>query len=147
MQPGAPFIFCVPSDYFLSFLSISGGLRRVGLGGLAGRYENFFNRISRHHHCDGPDVWRARLAAAGLTLERHWYYFSPAALRALEWGHYFGLPAAVAHTLTGRWVLAPNRANLAVTERLLRRYYDEPLPEKGAYLFFIARKAKSASGV
>ena len=70
-----------------------------------------------------------------------------AALRALEWGHYFGLPAAVAHTLTGRWVLAPNRANLALTERLLRRYYDEPLPEKGAYLFFIARKAKSASGV
>lgn len=140
MQPGAPFIFCVPSDYFLSFLSISGGLRRLGLRGPATQYEAFFNRISRHHHCDGPEVWRTRLAAAGLTLERHWYYFSPAALRALEWGHYFGLPAAVAHTLTGRWVLAPHRANLALTERLLRPYYEEPLPTQGAYLFFIARK-------
>jgi SAM-dependent methyltransferase len=140
LQPGGPFIFCVPSDYFLSFLSISGGLRRLRLRGPAKLYEGFFNRISRHYHCDGPGVWRERLAAAGLRLEQSWYYFSPAALRALEWGHYLGLPSAVAHSLTGRWVLAPTRANLALTERLLRRYYDEPLPDKGAYLFFIARK-------
>jgi SAM-dependent methyltransferase len=140
LRPGAPFIFCVPSDYFLAFLSISGGLRRLGMRGLAARYEAFFNRISRHYHCDGPDTWRIRLEAVGLRLERHWYYFSPAALRALEWGHYFGLPAAVAHALTGRWVLARSRANLALTERLLRPYYAEPLPERGAYLFCIARK-------
>ncbi len=75
-----------------------------------------------------------------MRLEKYWYYFSPGALRALEWGHYFGLPAALAHTLTGRWVLARNRANLAVTERLLRPYYEEKPPERGAYLFFIARK-------
>ncbi|MEP7359635.1 MAG: methyltransferase type 11, partial [Anaerolineales bacterium] len=66
------------------------------------------------------------------------------ALRALEWGHYCGLPAAVAHTLTGRWVLSPTRANLALTERLLRPYYAERLPEQGAYLFFIARKLGAA---
>ena len=30
--------------------------------------------------------------------------------------------------------------NLWLTERLVRRYYDEPLPERGAYLFFIAKK-------
>jgi SAM-dependent methyltransferase len=140
LRPGAPFIFCVPSDYFLSFLSISSALRKVGLRGPAGSYERFFNRISRHHHCDGPETWRARLAQAGLRLEQHWYYFSTGALRALEWGHYFGLPSAVAHTLTGRWVLARTRANLALTERLLRPYYEEPLPEHGAYLFCIARK-------
>jgi SAM-dependent methyltransferase len=140
LRPGAPFIFCVPSENFLSFLSISGFLRRIGLAGPARAYEAFFNRISRHHHCDDPETWRARLARAGFALERHWYYFSPAALRALEWGHYFGLPAAVAHALTGRWVLAPGRANLALTEGLLRRYYQEPLPAKGAYLFFIARR-------
>jgi SAM-dependent methyltransferase len=140
LQPDAPFIFCVPSEHFLRFLSISGALRRVGLHILARQYEAFFNRVTRHHHCDGPEVWRARLAAAGMRLEQHWYYFSPAATRALEWGHYFGLPAAVAHALTGRWVLAPTRANLALTERLMRPYYAEPRPEKGAYLFFVARK-------
>jgi SAM-dependent methyltransferase len=140
LRPGAPFVFCVPSEHFLSFLSVSGMLRRLGLKSPAESYEAFFNRISRHHHCDSPEVWRARLETAGLRLERHWYYFSIGALRALEWGHYFGLPAAVAHTLTGRWVLARSRANLALTERLLRPYYEEPLPERGAYLFFIARK-------
>jgi SAM-dependent methyltransferase len=140
LRPGASFVFCVPSDHFLEFLSISSGLRRVGLRGLGETYEAFFNRISRHYHCDGPEAWRQRLEAAGFRLEKHWYYFSRGALRALEWGHYLGLPAAVAHTLTGRWVLAPTRTNLALTERLLRPYYDEPSPEQGAYLFFMARR-------
>ncbi len=140
LRPGGRFVFCVPSDYFLQFLSISGGLRRLGLGQAAGAYEAFFNRISRHHHCDGPETWKARLEAAGMQLQKYWYYFSPGALQTLEWGHYFGLPAAVAHVLTGRWVLARSHANLALTERLVRPYYEEPLPERGAYLFFIARR-------
>ena len=140
LKPGAPFIFCVPSEYFLEFLSISGALDRLGLRRLGDAYRAFFNRISRHHHCDGPAVWQARLETAGFKLEKYWYYFSPGALRTLEWGHYFGLPAAVAHVLTGRWVLLPTAANLALTERLVRPFYEEPLPAKGAYLFFVARK-------
>jgi SAM-dependent methyltransferase len=142
LQPGAPFIFCVPSDYFLDFLSISTGLDRLGLHGLGNAYRAFFNRISRHHHCDSPEVWRARLEAAGFKLEKCWYYFSRGALQTLEWGHYLGLPSVVAHVLTGRWILAPTRANLALTDRLVRPFCEEPLPEKGAYLFFIARKVK-----
>jgi SAM-dependent methyltransferase len=143
LRPGAPFVFCVPSDHFLEFLSISGGLRRAGLGVAARAYEAFFNRISRHHHCDSPQVWHERLVRAGFAVERSWYYFSPGALRALEWGHYFGAPAAVSKALTGKWILAPTRANLWLTDRLLRRYYEEPLPEDsqgGAYLFFITRR-------
>jgi SAM-dependent methyltransferase len=140
LRPGAPFVFCSPSDYFLKFLSISGALHKVGLHGPAQMYESFFNRISRHHHCDGPAVWQGRLEAAGFRVEKHWYYFSVGALQALEWGHYFGLPAAVVHALTGRWLLSPTRANLALTEKLLRPYYAEPLPQHGAYIFVIARK-------
>jgi SAM-dependent methyltransferase len=140
LRPGAAFVFCSPSDHFLEFLSISRALRRVGLRGLAEAYERFFNRISRHHHCDSPDVWRERLGRAGFAVERHWYYFSPQAHGALEWGHYLGLPSAIAKALTGRWVLAPNRANLWLTDRLLRRYYDEGKLDAGAYVFFVCRK-------
>ncbi len=140
LKRGGRFVFCVPSDYFLSFLSISRGLRRVGLAGPARRYEAFFNRISRHHHCDDPDTWNARLNAAGLRMVRHWYYFSQGALSALEWGHYFGLPSLVAKKLVNRWVLVPARANLSLTDKITRLYYEEPLPERGAYLFFIAEK-------
>ena len=93
LRPGGKFIFCVPSDHFLEFLSISRGLRRVGLKGWANSYESFFNHISRHHHCDDPATWTARLDRAGLRLVKHWYYFSSSALRTLEWGHYFGAPS------------------------------------------------------
>ncbi|MBI3240705.1 MAG: class I SAM-dependent methyltransferase [Chloroflexi bacterium] len=144
LKPGATFIFCSPSDYFLEFLSISHFLRQVGLRGLAEMYERFFNRISRHHHCDSPDVWRERLARAGFAVERHWYYFSPGAHAALEWGHYLGLPAAVAKTLTGRWILWPSRANLWLTEKLLRRFFEEGKQEKGAYIFFVTKKIHNA---
>jgi len=46
----------------------------------------------------------------------------------------------LAKKLFGRWIISPTCANLWLTERLVRRYYDEPLPERGAYLFFIAQK-------
>jgi SAM-dependent methyltransferase len=140
LKPGGQFVFCVPSDHFLEFLSISRGLRRIGLRGPASAYESFFNRISRHHHCDDPATWRAQLDQAGLKLVRHWYYFSQGALATLEWGHYFGAPSVAAKKLFGRWIVAPTRANLWLTDKLVRRYYDEPLPAQGAYLFFIAEK-------
>ena len=63
------------------------------------------------------------------------------ALQTLEWWHYWGLPALVTKSLTGRWLLSPTRANLALTEKWMRPFYEEPLPKKGAYLFVIARKA------
>jgi SAM-dependent methyltransferase len=147
LRPGAPFVFCVPSEHFLEFLSISGALRAVGLKAGARAYEAFFNRISRHHHCDSPEVWRERLAQAGFAIEQSWYYFTPRALRALEWGHYLGAPAAISKALTGKWVLSPTRANLWLTERALRPFYEERLPAAvaaggGAYLFFVTRRVE-----
>ncbi len=140
LRPGAPFYFCVPSDNFLPYLSIGRGLDTLRLRRPADAYRRFFNRISRHYHCDDAETWRDRLVQAGLILDGWWPYFSRSALTALEWGHYLGLPALVAKKLTRRWILWPSRANLWLTERLLRRYYDEPLPKAGAYLFFAAHK-------
>ncbi len=54
-------------------------------------------------------------------------------------GHYFGAPSLVAKKLSGRWILAPTRWNLALTERWLRPLYEESLPATGAYLFFVAQ--------
>ena len=142
LKPGGAFIFCSPSEYFLPFLSVSGGLKRVKLARLATAYENFFNRISRHQHCDDPATWTKRLTTAGFMVDRWWYYFSPKALRTLEWGHYFGAPSALIHAATRQWILSPTRWNLALTEKMLRPIYHEALPERGAYVFFIARKSK-----
>ncbi|HET7144363.1 MAG TPA: class I SAM-dependent methyltransferase [Anaerolineales bacterium] len=140
LKPGAPFVFCVPNHNFLSTLSISSALDAIGMRSLGNMYRAFFNKISRHHHCDDPVVWQARLKANDFTLVRWWHYFSPEALRVLEWGHYFGLPSLIAHFLFKRWILSPTRWNLYFIERFLRRFVETPEHPRGSYTFYVARK-------
>jgi SAM-dependent methyltransferase len=132
LKPGAPFYFCVPNERYLSELSIS---RLLGKG-----YTEWFRRISRVAHADGPQVWEKRLEQAGFRLEKWWHYFSPSAMRVLEWGHYFGLPSLVARKLTGRWIIVPAKWNLWLTEKFVRRYASTEPVEDGTFTFYIARK-------
>lgn len=141
LKPGAPFVFCGPNHRFLSSLSVSNFLDKIALRPLGDRYRAFFNRISRHYHDPEPEVWQERLEKAGFKVERWWYYYSPDALHVTEWGHYFGLPSLVSKMLTGRWLIAPTRWNLALTERYVRRHYQPAQPSQdGVCTFFIARK-------
>ena len=141
LKPGALFVFCVPNHHFDPNLSIAKCLDRLGLRKLAAAYRRFFDRIARHHNLDAPETWIPRLEKAGFTVERWWHYFSPAALAALEWGHAFSLPALVTRKLTSRWILAPYRWNLFITESITRRYYNEPSPQlEGVCTFYIARR-------
>lgn len=141
LKPGAKFVFCVPNDRFLENLSISHFFQKVGLQKLAMGYKRFFNFISRHHHCESAEVWENRLHLAGFKIKKHWDYFSPEATHVLEWGHYFGLPALVAHFLFRRWILLPTRWNLALTQKITKKYYLEKVPQpRGSYSFYIAIK-------
>ncbi|HEY89553.1 MAG TPA: class I SAM-dependent methyltransferase [Thermoflexia bacterium] len=140
LQPGGGFYFCVPGPNFRRFLSMGRALDAVGLHGPAEAYRRLFDRISRHRYYDDAAGWQQRLEHAGLRLERWWPYFSARALAALEWGHPLGLPTVLVKKLVGRWLLVPTNWNLALTAALLRPYYQEPLPDQGAYLFFVARK-------
>ncbi len=142
LMPGGAFYFCVPGPNFLPFLSVGRALDRVGFAAAGNAYRAFFNRVARHYHCDGAEVWRTRLEEVGLRLVRWFPYFSRRALTALEWGHYLGLPSLVWKTLLGRWVLWPSHLNLWFTERLVRPLYEEPLPDEGACLFFVAAKGE-----
>jgi SAM-dependent methyltransferase len=140
MRKGALFLFCVPNHRWQENLSIFRFLRRVGLKGLADAYVRLFTRISRHRNMLSPEQWKKRLNEAGLEMERFWHYFPPAALHALEWGHYFGLPSWVARALTGRWVLASGHWNLGITERLIRKHAEGGANENGTYTWYVARK-------
>lgn len=137
LRPSAPFIFCVPNPRYFSALS----LRRL----LGPAYADWFGRVSRVLHADEPPVWEERLARAGFRLERWWHYFSPAAMRVLEWGHYLGLPSLLARKLTGRWILVPARANLWLTELFVRRHASSQPVEDGVFTFYIARKRPLSS--
>jgi len=132
LKPDAPFYFCVPNPRYLSELSLS---RLFGKG-----YTDWFQRISRVHHADGPEVWVPRLERAGFRVERWWHYFPPAAMRVLEWGHYFGLPSWITKQLTGRWILAPGKWNLWLTDKLIRPYARAEPVEDGTFTFYVARR-------
>jgi len=132
LKPGAPFYFCVPNPRYLSELSIS---RLLG-----DWYTEWFRRISRVEHADRPEVWKDRLERAGFELIRYWDYFSPSAMRVLEWGHYFGVPSVVARVLTGKWIIGRARWNLWLTEKFVRRYASSLPVEDGTFTFYFARK-------
>ena len=144
LKPGAPFVLTAPSHYFTKFLGGADLFENIGLNGAAEAYRKGFNRISRHAHTDPPEIWAERLALAGFKIERWQYYFSKEALRTLELGHAQGIPSAVLHALTGHWIIGPWRSNLKWTEQWVRPYFEEPFPDKGAYLFFLARKEADA---
>lgn len=140
LQPGAPFIFCVPNHRFLDTLSIGQLLDRPGISGLARAYRRFFNRISRHHTCESHESWEKRLAGFGFEIVSWWDYFPPAALQVLEWGHFFGIPSWVSKHLFDRWVLVPSRWNLVLVDRLTRPHYvREPKSPLGVYTFYITK--------
>ena len=140
LKPEAPFIFCVPNQHFLKSLSLGQTLDKIKLNGLGNIYRKFFNRISRHHHCDSPELWIERLGKFGFRIEDWWHYFPPKALHSLEWGHLFGIPSWISKILFGKWILVQREWNIAITRRLIRSHYDRsPLCDQGVYTFYIAR--------
>jgi SAM-dependent methyltransferase len=142
LKSGAPFVFTVPNPGYQSELSISGLFERMGLKSLAQAYESWFMRMSRTWNLYYEDGWQERLSAAGFEVERSFRYFPPASLHALEWGHYFGAACLLPRWLIGRWIIAPTRWNLRLTERIVRRYYEAPVSEGGTYSFYLARKRR-----
>lgn len=141
LKPGAFFLFCVPNHNFLGNLSISAFLDRIGLRSVGDAYRRFFNQISRHQHCDSPEVWQARLEKTGFAIEKYWHYFSPRALHILEWGHYFGLPSWITRMVFGKWILGRMDWNLALTRAIVSPAFNEPAEQpKGSYTFYVVRK-------
>ena len=141
LKSGAPFLFCVPNHNFSNSLSIGRWLDSLGLTKLGDIYRDFFNHIARHEHLDPPEIWIKRLEGAGFGISQWWNYYSPAAMRVSEWGHYLGLPSLVSRKLTGRWVLIPSFWNLGLTYRLIKPYYLEPSKQDdGVCTFYVAYK-------
>lgn len=140
LKPGAPFLFTVPNPGYHDELSFPNWLRELGLRSIASRYREWFMRMSRTIHMLDREGWRAKLTRAGFAIEDAFDYFAPSALHVLEWGHYFGGPCLLPRALFGRWIIAPFRWNLWLTERFVRRYYDPSPRDNGTYSCYLARK-------
>lgn len=134
------FVFCVPNHRFPKLLLGTQTFQKLGLSGAADWYSRFFNRISRHQHCDSLEVWQARLARTGFAIDQHWDYFSADALHQMEVGHAIGLLNLISKKLTNRWVLFRSRANLWLPYRIARGVFNNPIADDGVYSFYIARR-------
>jgi len=143
LKPGAPFYFCVPNPNFTAYLSVARFLARLKLNKLSQNYCTFFNRISRHYHCDGTESWEKHLTSLGFTVEDWWHYYPPPALAVLEWGHYLGLPSLITKKIFGRWIIAPFRWNIFFLYHLLKKHVKDPRSAMGAYTFYIATLHKT----
>jgi SAM-dependent methyltransferase len=140
IQPGGKFVFCVPNHRFAQLLLGRQTFQRFGMRGAADWYSRFFNRISRHQHCDSYDTWQARLNRYGFRIADHWDYFPAKALHRMETGHAFGLPALFTKKLTGRWLLNQSRANLWIPWQITREVFLNPKSPEGVYSFYITYK-------
>ncbi|MDX1600782.1 MAG: class I SAM-dependent methyltransferase [Anaerolineales bacterium] len=140
LRSGAPFVFTVPNPGYRDKLSLPRWLSKIGLSKLGEAYRGWFMRMSRTWNLLDEEDWQRKLNAAGFDLESSQRYFSPEALRALEWGHYFGVPSLIVRWLTGRWILVPTAWNLSLTDRAVRRYFEEEPSDNGTYTYFRARK-------
>lgn len=140
LRPGGLFVFTTPSEHFAEFLFFADLFRRIGLKRLSKSYENYFNRISWHYRTDSASVWTARLERYGLQVRESHTYFSRSASHVFDLCHYYSAVCLIYRKLTGRWIIAPFRANFALIEPLLRHYYDEPAPAQGAYLYFLCER-------
>ncbi len=144
LKPGGRFVFCSPSHRFAEMLFFPSLFRRIGLKGLAKRYEGWFNNHSDHFHTYSHETWHDLLDQHGFELESYQYYFSSRAHRTFDVLHYLGVPRLITHKLTGRWVLFP-----AFSLNTLFRAWLRPMTEnykadgpngEGPYLFLYARK-------
>lgn len=140
LRAKAPLAITVPNPDFRSELHVPRLLRRVGLRRIGELYRAWFMRITRTKNLLDDEAWGLLLRQCGLSIEKTERYFSPAALHALEWGHYLGAPTLLPHRLAGRWILWRSRWNLLLTDRLVRRYYEELPSREGTYTFFLVRK-------
>ena len=140
LKPDAPFVFTVPNPGYERMLSVAMFMEKVKLPSFAKVYRDWFNNMSRTINLFYEEEWESRLNRAGFDLIETKRYFSPSALHALEWGHYFGAPCLLARLLSGRWILVPKKWNLWLTERLVRQYAEEAPMDDGTYNFYLSRR-------
>ena len=140
VRPGGRFVFCVPNHRFPQLLWGTQTFASLGMKGASDWYSRFFQRISRHVHCDSLETWQARLKQSGFEIEQHWDYFPADALHRMEFGHAFGVPALACKKLTGRWILSRSHANLWFAYLLTKKVYRAPFSEEGVYSFYITRR-------
>ena len=140
LRPGGTLLLTVPTDRLEQNFLIPRLLRAAGLHTLAQKYVQWFRRKQVHYHLLSPEQWVEALRRAGFQVAEYRRYMSAQATQYFEVLHYAGWHNLLTRRLTGRWVVWPWRPRFFLTERLLKRFVDEPEHADDSCWFMLARK-------
>ena len=140
LKPGGIFVGTMVTDQLPVLLGIPRVLRAIGLGKIGDAYSRWFNRNAVHYNMLSLKDWSAKFANAGLVITRSQFYMGASTTFVFDFLHYFALPSLFVHMIFRRWLLWQDARNVAITAAMLRRFYNEKTPERGACVFVIAEK-------
>ncbi len=132
LRPDGRFWFSVPSPLYGKLLFNTVLFERLGLSGLARRYENLVNvRLQKNFHCLAMEEWTTLLDDAGLSVVKHERYLPRAVMFVNDLGYPLAVPAMVWKRWLGRWTLSPRMRRPVATmlAHALNSVYVRPCPE------------------
>jgi len=141
LRPGGRLIMTVPTMRDELELSGAAALRALGMGALAQRYADGYNRFFHHVNIHEPDEWSKLLSRAGLHLTMHKRYAVPTVFRLHDLMMPASLPNFVCKRVTGKWSVLPElrRRTLApFWSRVLRKVYMDA--SEGCSLLLVAQR-------
>ena len=145
---GGAFALTVATPWFNRNLVVAQALRRLGARRRAEAYLRRMDRGLEHTHVFDEAVWRAKLEAAGLRVERLRYYFTP---RQAAWWNLLTLQPVRVFAFA-RLAPAESMRRLAarLQQRLLGRVFgaEQAVPqetkrERAGFLLLVARKGST----
>ncbi|HEX4824044.1 MAG TPA: class I SAM-dependent methyltransferase [Candidatus Polarisedimenticolaceae bacterium] len=142
LRPGGTFAFTTPSERFTEFFAYPRLLSRIGLGALGRRWERFRNDYHHHVNLFGPEVWKARLEAAGLEVALQRYLVPERVARHCDLAIASSLPAVAVRAAAGRWILPLRPLVLPLLLRIYGPALDET-SDTGGGLLHVCRRVNS----
>lgn len=144
LKKGGKFIITVPTPHLTSYLSGVTLLKRIGLNILADNYGKFFNKMFVHNNLLNHKQWQKVLSKHKLKMTEHYYYHTPAMVKAHEFLAYLAVPYGISKYFFKHWVVFPKFRKVFVVPWLRKLLYPLYLADvrrdEGGSLLIVAEK-------
>lgn len=138
------FVITVPTPYLTKYLLGVNFFKNLGLNFLADQYGKFFNKMFVHYNLLTHKQWEKLLKKHKLKLKEHYYYHTPAMVRAHEFLAYLAVPYGISKFFFKHWVVFPKFRRIFVVPWLRRVLYPLYLADvkkdEGGSLLIVAER-------
>ena len=145
LSPDGIFFVTLPSDRLERATLLARMVRGLGLGRLADRYGEFYNRFWRHHHAYDEAQWRALFLQADFEILEERAYIPRNLSTLYDSLTVLALPSLVAKKFVSRWFFWPQlrRRTAAVVYAVLSPLIERLRTSNGGCLIFYALRKRA----